>query len=127
MLLVCKYTMVKRTRKRKRKRKTRKNIVLLPPLKKMTMKNKKYRYKLNDTNFKRRRSLNETIKYEAKKTRKTIKQAAIAKKGRLNILRIYRRFKKIGHCNTLTKDMKYLDKKYGLGETKNICGKKKVN
>ena len=54
---------------------------------------------------------------------KTPKQAATAKKGRLNILRIYRRNKKVGECNKITKDMRYIDKKYKLGTSKNICGK----
>lgn len=105
----------------KRKNKTRK---LLPPLKKTDMKNKKYKYKLDGTDRMRRMALNEGVRSEAKRLRKTLKQAAINKKGRLNILRIYRRNKKLNHCRTITKDMKYLDKKYKLGKTKNICGKK---
>ena len=54
---------------------------------------------------------------------KTKRQAATAKKGRLNILRIYRRNKDIPGCKKITRDMKYIDKKYKLGKTDNICGK----
>ena len=56
---------------------------------------------------------------------KDLRAAATAKKGRLNILRIYRRNKNVKDCNKITKDMEYIDKKYKLGETKNICGKSK--
>ena len=105
----------------KRKNKTRK---LLPPLKKTDMKNKKYKYRLDGTDRMRRMAMNEGVRAEAKRLRKTLKEAAINKKGRLNILRIYRRNKNLNHCRTITKDMKYLDKKYKLGKTKNICGKK---
>ena len=59
-----------------------------------------------------------------KKTGKTRKKAAIAKKGRFNILRIYRKNKKVKECNIITHDMRYMDKKYGLGKTENICGKR---
>ena len=48
---------------------------------------------------------------------KTQKQAAIAKKGRFNILRIYRRNNNVKDCNIITRDMRYMDKKYKLGET----------
>tara|TARA_X000000950_G_C13798978_1_gene612693 strand:- start:33 stop:887 length:855 start_codon:yes stop_codon:yes gene_type:complete len=105
----------------KRRNKTRK---LLPPLKKTDMKNKKYKYRLDGTDRMRRMAMNEGVRAEAKRLRKTLKEAAINKKGRLNILRIYRRNKNLNHCRTITKDMKYLDKKYKLGKTKNICGKK---
>ena len=51
----------------------------------------------------------------------TKRKAAISKKGRLNILRIYRRNKHVKDCQKITKDMKYLNRKYKLGSTKNIC------
>jgi hypothetical protein len=51
----------------------------------------------------------------------TKKRAAISKKGRFNILRIYRKNNKKDECRKLTSDMKYIDKKYNLGKTKNIC------
>ena len=101
----------------KRKNKTRK---ILPPLKKTDMKNKKYKYRLDGTDRMRRMAMNEGVRAEAKRLRKTLKEAAINKKGRLNILRIYRRNKNLNHCRTITKDMKYLDKKYKLGKIKKI-------
>ena len=101
-------------------RKTRK----LPKLRKISYKNKKHHYKLKDPFKKRKLAIHEGVNMEAKKTRKNKKQAAIAKKGRFNILRIYRKNKKVKECNIITHDMRYMDKKYGLGKTKNICGKK---
>ena len=99
----------------------------LPKLRKISFKNKKHRYKINDTQKKRRLAINEGILKEKYKTKKNIKDAAQAKKARFNILRIYRRYKNLKQCKILTKDMKYIDKKYGLGNTKNICGKSKKN
>ena len=101
---------------------TRKNI--LPKLRKISMKNKKHKYKLNYSTKKRRMAMNEGVRYEAESTNKTMKKAAIAKKGRFNILRIYRRYKQPKECLKITKDMRYLDKKYKLGKTQNICGEK---
>ena len=43
------------------------------------------------------------------------------KKARFNVLRLYRKNNDKKGCNNFTKDMKYLDKKYNLGNTKNIC------
>jgi hypothetical protein len=64
---------------------------------------------------------------ESKKRRTTLKKAAISKKGRFNLLRIYRRNKDPKGCRKITRDMRYLDKKYKLGKTKDICSKKKVS
>ena len=97
---------------------------LLPKLKKVDFAGKKYHYKLAQTARRRRMAINEGINYEFKKMGKTNRQAATAKKGRLNILRIYRRNKNLKDCNKITRDMKYIDQKYKLGKTKNICGKK---
>ena len=99
--------------------KTRK---LLPKLKKIDYTKKKHRYHINDPFRKRKLAIHEGVNMEAKKTNKTKKQAAIAKKGRFNILRIYRRYKKPKECRIITSNMRYMDKKYGLGKTKNICG-----
>ena len=101
-----------------------KKIRKLPRLRKISYKNKKHHYKLKDPFKKRKLAIHEGVKMEAKKTGKTRKKAAIAKKGRFNILRIYRKNKKVKECKTITSDMKYMDKKYGLGKTKDICGKK---
>lgn len=96
----------------------------LPKLKKISYKNKKHHYKLKDPFKKRKLAIHEGVNAESKKTGKTKKKAAIAKKGRFNILRIYRKNRKVKECNVITHDMKYMDRKYRLGKTKNICGKK---
>lgn len=100
---------------------------ILPQLKPVMMKNKKYTYKLNDPPSLRHKAINEGVRYENKHMNKTIKQAAISKKGRFNILRIYRRNNNLKECKILTKDMEYIDKKYKLGKTSKICSKKKTN
>ena len=97
---------------------------ILPQLKPVTMKNKKYTYKLNDPPSLRHKAIDEGIRYENKYMNKTKKQAAISKKGRFNILRIYRRNNNLKECKILTKDMEYMDKKYKLGKTSKICVKK---
>ena len=70
-----------------------KKKTILPKLRKIDYSNKKHRYKLNLSTTKRRIAINEGIRDEKKKTKKTLRRAAIAKKGRLNVLRIYRRYK----------------------------------
>ena len=102
--------------------KTRKNNRVLPKLKKADSTGKKHKYKLKFTAKKRRLAINEGIMDKSKKM--TTRKAATAKKGRLNILRIYRRNKNLKDCNKITSDMRYIDKKYNLGKTKNICGQK---
>jgi len=114
----------KRKTRRKKKKGGRKKTRNLPKLRKVDTSMKKYKYKLNGTKRQRRMAINEGIRAEVKKTGKTLKQAAIAKKGRFNILRIYRRFKNVKDCEKITRDMRYIDKKYKLNKTKNICGKK---
>ena len=112
------------------KKKTRKNIskkngkVILPKLRKIDKSMKNVHYRINDPFSKRKLAIHDGVKMEAKKKNGSLKKAAIAKKGRFNILRIYRRFKKVNECKIITKDMKYMDKKYGLNNTKDICGKK---
>jgi len=95
----------------------------LPKLRKISYKNKKHHYKLKDSFDKRKLAIQEGVNMESKKTGKTKKKAAVAKKGRFNILRIYRKNKKIKECEKITHDMRYMDRKFGLGKTKNICGK----
>lgn len=106
--------------------KTKKARVLLPKLRKINYKNRKHTYKLKFRTKKRRLAIDEGVEMEKKKTGKTRRKAAIAKKGRFNILRIYRKYKKPKECNILTRDMKYMDRKYKLGKTKNICKKSKT-
>jgi hypothetical protein len=98
---------------------------LLPKLKAVTYKNKKHRYHIKDSKTKRRRAIDEGVRKERKKTRKNMRSSAAAKKARFNVLRIYRRYKNPKECEILTRDMKYMDKKYKLGTTKNICKKTK--
>lgn len=107
---------------RKKKRKTRKK---LPKLRKLSKKKVKHRYKLKSSTRKRRMALNEGVRAESKKRGTTMKKAAISKKGRFNLLRIYRRNKDPKGCRKITRDMRYLDKKYKLGKTRDICTKKK--
>lgn len=95
----------------------------LPKLRKLSKKGKKYHYRLKDPQRKRILAINEGVRSEIKKTGKTMKKAAISKKARFNILRIYRKKKKVEECKKITKDMRYMDKKYKLGKTKEICGK----
>lgn len=108
-----------KTKKSKRAR------VLLPKLRKISYKNRKHTYKLKYSAKKRHLAIDEGVSMEKKKTGRTTRKAAIAKKGRFNILRIYRKNKKPEECEKLTRDMKYMDKKYKLGKTKNICKKSK--
>ena len=103
-----------------RRKRTKKRRNTLPKLRVLTYKNKKHKYKLNYSSKKRRLSINEVIKHENKKT-KNIKKAALSKKRRLNVLRIYRRNNNKKDCIKITKDMKYIDKKYKVGKTKDIC------
>lgn len=100
--------------------------VLLPKLRKIDYKTRKHAYKLKSSTRKRHLAIDEGVKMEKKKTGRTEKKAAVAKKARFNILRIYRKNKKPNECEILTKDMRYMDRKYKLGKTKNICGKTKT-
>ena len=105
---------------RKKKRKTRKK---LPKLRKLSKKNVRHRYKLKSSTRKRRMAINEGVLMESKKMGYTKKKAAISKKGRFNILRIYRKNKDPKACRKITRDMRYMDKKYKLGKTRDICKK----
>lgn len=114
---------MKTKKKSVRKMRNKTTRKLLPKLRTIDKSDKKYHYHISDPTRKRRRAIHEGVSSEKKKTGRTKKQAAIAKKARFNILRIYRKNKKQEECHILTKDMKYMDKKYGLGTTKDICGK----
>ena len=97
----------------------------LPKLRVISYKNKKHKYKLNQSKRKRRLAIDEGVRNESKKLNVSKKIAAQKKKARFNILRIYRRNKNKKACEKLTRDMKYMDKRYKLGETKNICRTRK--
>ena len=101
-------------------------VVILPKLKKIDYSKKNIRYKLKDNTRRRRMAIDDGVNMEKKKTGRNTKRAAIAKKGRFNILRIYRRNKKIDECKKITSDMRYMDRKYNLGKTNDICGKKPI-
>ena len=66
-----------------------------------------------------------------KLSNKNFRDAAISKKSRFNVLRIYRKKsrdkKKQKECRTLTKDMRFINKLVynndWKNKTKNICGK----
>tara|TARA_Y100000389_G_C17451496_1_gene515126 strand:- start:1904 stop:2737 length:834 start_codon:yes stop_codon:yes gene_type:complete len=105
-----------------KKKRTKKRTVRLPRLRPLRTHKKKHKYKLNKPFKKRILALNEGVNYEFKKNKQTKKRTAISKKGRLNILRIYRRNNNVRDCKRITRDMRYLDKKYKLGSTKDICG-----
>ncbi len=96
----------------------------IPKLKPVSYKNKKHKYKLKDPQKKRILAIDEGINSESRKTKKSVKKAAVAKKARFNVLRIYRKNSNKKDCKKITKDMKYIDKKYGLGQTKDICNEK---
>ena len=76
----------------------------LPKLRPIDYGKKVLKYKLSDTEEKRHKAINSGIK------------------ARFNILRIYRQYLKKGECQKITKDMRYIDKKYiKNGTTKNVC------
>lgn len=119
----------KRKKKNTKKKKKRKNTkkggkskkpVILPKLRPISYKNKKHRYHIKDSKKKRILAIEEGIRSESKKG-KSKRDAAIAKKARFNVLRIYRKNNNYQECKRLTDDMKYISKKYKLGKTKNIC------
>ena len=103
------------------KKKTKRAI--LPKLNTTDYSKKKHKYKLKYSAKKRRLAIDEGIRFESKK--RGLKRSAISKKGRLNILRIYRRYNNPSDCRKITNDMKYIDRKYKLGNTKQICNKTK--
>ena len=90
----------------------------------------KQNYTLSDSARRRHSALDAEIRSKSKVENITIRRAAQKKKARLNLLRIYRRNEKPGtkghkQCQTLTRDMRYLDKKHlKTGVTRDICSKK---
>ena len=93
-----------------RRKRTKKRRDTLPKLRVLSYKNKKHKYKLSDPHKKRIVALDAGIRAE-RKTKKSRREAATAKKARLNVLRIYRKNKKLGECRKLTQDKKYIDTK----------------
>lgn len=102
-----------------------KYATILPKLRTTSSVGKSHKYKLSEGFSKRKLAIDEGISYGAKVYGST-RDAALKKKGRLNILRIYRRYKNPKECRLITRDMKYINKEYIIGgSTKNICSKKK--
>lgn len=80
-------------------------------------------YKLSLPTRKRHAALDGVVDYKLKRGA-TRRDAAIQKKRRLGILRIYRRYKQPTECRKITSDMRYLDRKYiKNGTTNDICGR----
>ena len=80
-------------------------------------------YKLKDPAKIRHKALDQKIKASGKN--KGLAKAALSKKKRLGVLRVYRKYKKIQECKIITRDMRYINRKYlPKGTTKQICGKK---
>lgn len=106
--------------------------VRLPELRPIAYDSKKYHYHLKDSAKKRRLAIREGVEQESKKKSKSKKksrrrskrEAAISKKSRFNVLRIYRKNRKPEECRKITSDMRYMDKVYGLGNTRDICAKR---
>ena len=111
------------TRTSPKRKSPKRKVTKLPQLRDLSSKdrNKKYKYHIHESDFKRRRAINEGIK--SKKTKSAQIKAAKDKKARFNVLRIYRRYKNPKECKIITKDMRYIDRKY-LGpdaKTSDIC------
>ena len=108
------------------KRSPKRKVTKLPQLRDLSSKdrkdrNKKYKYHIHDSDFKRRRAINKGIK--SKKTKSAQLKAAKDKKARFNVLIIYRRYKNPKECKIITKDTRYIDRKYldPDAKTSDIC------
>lgn len=98
-----------------------KKKVVKIPISKEPVAPKKTPYMLKDDAKTRRNALEEGIKMVKNKYKINDRDAAIAKKKKLNVLRIYHKNKNPIYCRKITYDIKYLDKKYKLDQTKMIC------
>jgi len=92
----------------------------LPELRKLDKSKKTHIYKLKDPQNKRILAIDEGIRDEMRKGN-TRRDAALSKKKRFNVLRLYRKNNDPTGCRKLTKDMKYMDKQYKTGTTNDIC------
>ena len=75
---------------------------ILPKLRKIDKSKKKHHYHIKDSQKKRILAIEEGIRHEKNKTRKSQGQPQL-KKARFNILRIYRRNKDKKGCRIITK------------------------
>ena len=92
----------------------------LPQLREIDKSKKVHIYKLADPHKKRVLAIDEGIRDEVGKG-VSGRDAVLSKKKRFNVLRLYRKNNDPKGCKKLTQDMKYMDKKYGTGQTNNIC------
>jgi len=92
----------------------------LPQLREIDKSKKEHIYKLADPHKKRVLAIDEGIRDEMRKG-VSRRQAALSKKKRFNVLRLYRKNNDPKGCKRLTQDMKYMDKKYDTDQTNNIC------
>jgi len=92
----------------------------LPQLRQIDKSKKEHIYKLSDPHKKRVLAIDEGIRDEMRKGISR-RDAALSKKKRFNVLRLYRKNNDPKGCKRLTQDMKYMDKKYDTGQTNNIC------
>jgi uncharacterized protein len=106
-----------------KQRKKKKTIRQLPQLRHIDKSNKKHIYKMKDPQKKRILAIDEGIRCEMRQGN-TRRSAALSKKKRFNVLRLYRKNNDPDGCRRLTQDMKYMDKKYDTGVTQDICKKK---
>ncbi len=104
------FSKKKTTTRRKTIARSRKNLP--PPLRKVPTGSKRLKYILSLPAAERRKAITAGINSESRKRGVSRRKAAIAKKGRLNILRIYRRNSKIAECRKITMDMKWIDRTY---------------
>ena len=96
-----------------------KRKTILPKLRKLDKSNKKYKYSLKASTRYRKMAINEGIRNEANK--KDAQKSKFLLPKRATHSRIYRRNKNKAACRKITKDMRYIDKKYKLNKTKKIC------
>ena len=76
---------------------------------------KGYKYRIHASDLSRKRAINKSIKEYAKRTGKSLQEAAQGKKKRLNVLRIYRKNTDPKAVENITNDMMWINTKYSLG------------
>ena len=113
----------KQIKKQKGGKRKKRTIRQLPQLRAIDKSNKKHIYKMKDPQKKRILAIDEGIRCEMRQGN-TKRNAALSKKKRFNVLRLYRKNNDPDGCRRLTQDMKYMDKEYDTGVTQDICKKK---
>lgn len=106
------------------KTKPRRRGPLPPPLRSVPTGSKRLRYTLDKSATERRKAIKAGINSEMRKRGITKQKAAVSKKGRLNVLRIYRRYSNPRDCKKITMDMRWIDRTYLSsikGKTTMIC------